>query len=110
MDQGEDVEAVQFFAAVEESELDGEGGAFDRAAELLDEFGGGGGGAAGGEQVVANDDALARLDGVFVDFERVCAVLQGIRDAGGFSGELVPLSNGNETGAKLQSHPASQNQ
>src|ERR1700682_408898 len=97
LDQREDVEASQFFSAVEESELDGEGGAFDRAAELLDEFGGRGGGATGGEQVVANDHALAGLDGVFVDFERVRAVFQRIGDAGGFGGKLIWFSNRNET-------------
>src|SRR5260370_31743628 len=86
LDQGEDVEAAQLLAAVEESELDGEGGAFDCTPELLDEFGGGGGGATGGEQVIANDHALAGLDGVFVDFERVCAVFQGIGHARGFGG------------------------
>src|SRR5260370_14295101 len=98
LDQGEDVEAAQLLAAVEESELDGEGGAFDCTPELLDEFGGGGGGATGGEQVIANDHALAGLDGVFVDFERVCAVFQGIGHARGFGGELFWLSNRDETG------------
>src|SRR6202171_3023909 len=67
LDQREDVEASQFFSAVEETELYGEGGAFDRAAELLDEFGGRGGGATGGEQVVANDHEVAGLEGGLVD-------------------------------------------
>jgi hypothetical protein len=48
LNQRKDVEALQFAAAFEEREFDGEGGAFDGAAELLDELGGGSGGAAGG--------------------------------------------------------------
>src|SRR5205807_7661245 len=100
LNQREDVDAVQFFAAVEESELDGKGGAFDSPAELLDEFGCGAGRTTGGEQVVANDYALAGLDGVFVDFERVRAVFEGIGDADCLGGELFGLSNMNETCAK----------
>ena len=100
LNQGEDIEAGEFFAAVEEGEFDGEGAAFDGAAELLDEFGGGGSGAAGGEQVVANDDALAGFDGVFVDFEGVGAVFQSIGDAGGFGGEFFRFANGYETGVE----------
>src|SRR5260370_41771480 len=69
----------------------GEGGRLDRAAQLLDEFGSRGGRAAGGEKVVADDHALAGLDGVFVDFERVRAVFQGVGDAGGFGRELLWL-------------------
>src|SRR5260370_32075811 len=110
LDQGEDVEAAQLLAAVEESELDGEGGAFDCTPELLDEFGGGGGGATGGEQVIANDHALAGLDGVFVDFERVCAVFQGIGHARGFGGELFGLSNGDETGIEAVGQSGSKNE
>src|SRR5208282_2528009 len=91
-------------------EFDGEGAAFDDAAELLDELGGGGGGAAGGEEVVANDDTLAGLDGVFVDFEGVGAVFQSIGDGGGFGGELLGLSNGNETGVEAIGQSGSENE
>jgi hypothetical protein len=100
LDQREDIEAIQLFAAVEEGELDGEGGTFDSAVQFLDEFGSGGGGAAGGQQVVADDHALAGFDGVFVDFEGVRAVFKGIRDAGGFGGELLGLSDWNEAGVE----------
>jgi len=61
---------------------------------LLDKFGGGGGGATSGEQVVANDYALAGLDGVLVDFEKCPCRIQGIGDPGGFGGELLGLSTG----------------
>lgn len=100
LNQGEDVDAVEFFAAVEEGELDGEGGALDGATELLDEFDGGGGSASGGKEVVADDDALAGLDGVFMNFERVGAVLEGVGDAGGFGGEFLGLAHGDEAGAE----------
>src|SRR5580704_17662974 len=100
LNEGEDVDAVQFFAAVEEGELDGEGGAFDDASELLDELDGGGGGATGGEKIVADDDALAMLYGVFVNLERVRAVLERVGDAGGFGGEFFRLSNRDESCAK----------
>src|SRR4029077_13569043 len=110
LDQREDIEAVQFFTPAEKSELDGEGPAFDDTAELPDELGGCSGRAAGGEQVVANDDALARLDGVFVDFESVRAVFQGIRDADSFGGELLWLSNGNKTCAKPVRQSGSKNE
>src|SRR5229473_3669949 len=110
LNQREGIDAVQFFPAVEEGKLDGEGGAFDGAAELLDELGGGSGGAAGGEQVVTNDYALAGFDGVFVDFKGVCAVFQGIRDAGGFGGEFLRLSNGDETGVEPVGQGGSKNE
>src|SRR5882762_8880701 len=100
LDQGEDIYAVQSLAAVEKSEFDGEGGAFDSTAELLNELGGSRGCTTGGEQIVANNYALAGLDGVFVDFERVGAVFQGIRDAGGFGGKLLRFSNGDKSCAK----------
>ena len=37
LDQGENVEAGEFFAAVEECEFDGEGQPFDFTAQFLDE-------------------------------------------------------------------------
>ena len=64
------------------------------------ELGGGCGGAAGGEQVVADDDAVAGSDGVFVEFERVGAVFEGVGDGARFCGEFFRLSNGDETGAE----------
>src|SRR6266478_4788247 len=100
LNQGEDVDAGEFLAAVEEGELDGEGCAFDDAAELLDEFYSGGGGASGGEQIVADDDALAGFHGVFMNFEGVRAVLQRVGNAGGLGGELLWLANGNKAGAE----------
>src|SRR6267142_1803824 len=100
LNQREDVDAGEFFTAVEEGKLDGEGCAFDDAAELLDELHSSGGGASSGKQIVADDDALAGFHGVFVNFERVRAVLQRVGNAGGLGGELLWLANGNEAGAE----------
>ena len=72
--------STQLLAAVEEVEFDGEGDAGDGAAELLDQLHGRAHGAAGGEQVVYEKDALAGLDGVLVNLERVGAVLEVVAD------------------------------
>src|SRR5882724_2869205 len=100
LNQRKNVDAGEFFAAVEEGELDGQGCAFDDAAELLDEFYSGGGGASSGEQIVADNDALAGLHGVFMNFERVRAVLERVGNAGGLGGKLLWLANGNEACAE----------
>jgi hypothetical protein len=96
--QAEDVVLLEAVAAFEEVELDGEGEAGDLAAELLDELDGGFHGAAGGEQVVDEDDALAGLDGVEVNLERVGAVFEIVGDAGDWRGELARLAHGDEAG------------
>jgi hypothetical protein len=103
LDEGEDVETGEFGASVEECEFDGEGRAFDFAAEILDEFGGCGGGASGGEKVVANDNAFARFDGVFVNFESVGSVFQSVGDSGGFAGKLFWFAYWNESRAETVS-------
>ena len=60
------VVALELFAAGEELQLDDEGEADDRPAQLFDEADDGRGRAAGREQVVGDDDAVARADGVAV--------------------------------------------
>ena len=77
---------------------------------MLDEPGGGGGGASGGEQVVADDDALAGFYSVFVNFERVRAVLQRVGNAGRLSGEFLRLANGNKAGAEPVRQSRSENE
>lgn len=52
-------------------ELDGEPEADNDAARLFDEFGRGERRAAGGEQVVYDYDALARPNGVLMDFQHI---------------------------------------
>jgi hypothetical protein len=100
VEQAEDVVLGEFGAAFEEVELDGEGEAGDLSAELLDELDGGLHGAAGGEQVVDQDDALAGLDGVEVDLQRIRAVLQVVADAGNGRGQLLGLAHGDEAGVE----------
>src|ERR1700681_4369917 len=100
LDQGKDVEAGEFGAAFQECQLYSEGQAFYFAAQLLNESGGGCGGAAGGQQIIADYDAITGLDGVFMDFQRVGAVFQRVRDAGAFGGEFFRFAHWNESGVK----------
>ena len=85
---------------MEEGQLDGKRGSFDLSAELLDEPRGCCGSAAGGEQVVADNHALAGLHGVFVNLQRVRAIFQLVRDAGGFGGQFFRLAHRDESGAE----------
>jgi hypothetical protein len=100
VEQAEDVLFGEAFAAAEEVEFDSEGQAGDYAAELLDQLEGCFHGAAGGEQVVDEQDALAGLDGVEVDFEGVGAVFEVVGDAGDGRGELARLAHGDEAGVE----------
>jgi len=109
LNQRKNIEAGEFSAAVEEREFDGESGAFDFSAEFFDELGGGEGGAASGEKVVADEDALAGLDSVFVDFEGIGAVFERVRHADGFCGKFFRFANGNEAGAETVGERGSKN-
>jgi len=100
VEQAEDVVLLEAVAAFEEVEFDGEGEAGDFSAELLDELDGGLHGAAGGEQVVDEDDALAALDGVEVNFEDVGAVFEIVSDAGDGRGKLAGLAHGDKAGVE----------
>src|SRR2546428_13358577 len=84
LDQREDINAIQLAASVEKGELHGEGGAFHRSSEFLDELGGCRRSSAGGQQVVTNEDAPARLHGGFVDLPRIRAGFQRESNAGMF--------------------------
>lgn len=110
MDERKDVEAVEFGAAFQECEFDGEGSAFDPASEFFDQLGCGSGSSPGGEEIIANNDALAGLDGVFVDFERVGAVFESVGNAGGFGGKLFRLAYGHKTRAKAVSQSRGKNE
>src|SRR6476646_3045515 len=88
LNQREHIESGELRAAVEERKFDGEGGAFDFPAQFFDELCGGERGAAGGEKVVANQHALAGLDGVLVNFERVGSVLERVGHADSFGGKF----------------------
>ena len=69
--QAEDVVFLEAVAAFQEVEFNGEGEAGDFSAQLLYQLDGGFHGAAGCEQVVYKNNALAGLNGVHVDLERV---------------------------------------
>ena len=94
--EAENVVLPELGSAFEEVEFDGEADAGDFAAELANELDGGLHGAAGGEEIVDDNDALAGLDGVEVDFEGVGAVFQVVVDAGDGGGELFGLADGDE--------------
>ena len=103
VEEAEDVVVREARASVEEVELDGESQADDFSAQLFDELDGGLHGAAGGEEVVDEDDALAGLDGVEMDFEGVGAVFQIVRDASDGGGKLFRLAYGDEAGIEAVS-------
>src|SRR5579859_1421957 len=100
LNQRENIDAIEFRAAVEKRQFHRKGGAFDYAAEFLHKLCGGRSRAASGEQIVANDYALAWLHGIFVDFEGVRSIFEGIGDAGSFRGQLFWFANRNETRSK----------
>ena len=89
------------FAAAEVDELDEEEHLHDRAAELFDELRGRLGRAARGEQVVDDDDALSRLDGVLVDFDRRLAVFEVVGLFDRFAGQFALFADGNEPRPEL---------
>src|SRR5208282_262858 len=107
--QGEDIQAGKFGTAVQEGELHREGRAFHDAAERADQLDRGGSRTAGGQQIVAEKHALAFLDGIFVDFERVCAVLQVIGYFCGLGGKLFRLANRDESRVEAIGESGSQN-
>src|SRR5579859_7688774 len=83
LNQRENIEAGELCAAVEEGEFHGERGALDFAAEFFDELRCGARSAARCEKIVANQYALAGLDGVFMNFQGIRAVLECVGHADG---------------------------
>jgi hypothetical protein len=98
--EAEDVESIETLAAFEKVKLDGEGKTGDFTAELLNELDCRFHGAAGGEKIIDEDDTLATLDGVEMDFKAIGAVLEIIGDTGDGRGQLARLANGNEAGVE----------
>src|ERR1019366_7709396 len=74
-------------------EFDHKSQATDFCAQQFRHLGGGAGGAAGGQQIVADDNALARLDRILVDLKHVVAVLP-LQD---FSRQLLRLAHRHKT-------------
>ena len=58
----------------------------------------GGRGTSGREQVVSNNHALAFLDGVLMNLQRVAAVFEIVTDACSFCRKLSGFAHGNEAG------------
>lgn len=92
--------AFELVATLQEVELDREGDARNDAAELLDKLHGCLHRAAGGEQIVDEQDTLAGLDRVEVDFERVRTVLEVVADLRCFSRKLLGLRTGTKPAFK----------
>src|SRR6266852_8652208 len=76
----------------------------------MEDLYGAGGGASGGEEVIADDHAVTLFYGVFVDFERVRAIFEGVGDAGSFCGELFGFAHGDEAGAEAVSERGSEDE
>ena len=68
MEQAEDIESGKSLAPTKEIEFDGKAKADRLATKPAHELERGFHGAAGGEQIIDKQNALARLDGVEVDF------------------------------------------
>jgi hypothetical protein len=96
LDGGVKVVLGEAGAAVEEGEFDEDGDAEDVSAEGLDHVAAGVHGAAGGEEVVDDEAFFAGLDGVFVDFEGVLAVLEVVGEGEFGGGEFAGLADGDE--------------
>ncbi len=80
------------------------------SAEFAHQSGGGRGGAAGSQQVVTDENFLAGLHGVLMDFESVGAVLELVRDARRFRRQLFRFSHGDKTRAEPVRQRGSKNE
>src|SRR5262245_41007281 len=101
LDQRDHVIAGEAIAALQEFQLDHERDALDFSAELLRQADGGSGSSTGRQQVVCNDDARARLHRILVDFQRVRAVLEVVRNAFGFCRELLRFAHRYESRSEV---------
>src|SRR5437867_5044781 len=97
---------LQLVAAVEKREFDHERHAHDVATELIDQSQRCRHRATGCAQVVHGEHALAGLDRVLVDRERVAAVFELVLDLDGLTRELAELANGNEARVQLMGERA----
>ncbi len=84
----------------EVTELEQEPEPDDHAAERLDQPPGGGGRATGRQHVVDDQDLLARVDCVTVDFELVAPVLQLVLLTGNRPWKLAWLADRHEPGTQ----------
>src|SRR4029077_7727098 len=98
LDEGEDIEAGQFRTSFQEGKFNGKGGAIYGASKRLHQLHGGCRRASGSQQIIADQDALAGLDGIFVNLERVCSVFELIGDLRGLAWQFAGFADGNESG------------
>src|SRR3972149_897660 len=92
---------LELLAPLQEPKLDQERHADHVTAELLDQPERGGHGPSGREEVIDSQHALAGLKGVFMDRERITAVLKLIFDFYGLSGELPKLPDRDKSSPEL---------
>src|ERR1700761_257293 len=98
MQKTEDIEIRKPGTAFEEVELDRKCDARNLAAQLFDELHGRLHGSTGCQQIVHQQYALARLDGIEMNFQRVAAVFQVVADLGHFRGKLLWLADRDKIG------------
>src|SRR5690349_181985 len=92
---------LQFVAAVKKCELDHESDPDDFSSELPDQPQGGPHRTTRGEQVVDGEHALPGLDRVFVNGQRITAVLELVLDLDGLARKLAGLAHRNEASPEL---------
>src|SRR5262245_6897915 len=100
-DQGLDRIATKSIPALEEPELDQEGGPHHLASQPLHEPQGGRHGAPRGQEIVDHQYRLAGLDGVLVDREDVAPVLELVLLLDGRARQLAPLAHGDKARLEL---------
>src|SRR5262249_14600896 len=88
----------KLLAAIEEVELHHESHARDFGAQGFRQLDAGVSRAASGQQVVDNDHPLPRLDRIFVNLQRVDAILQLVTPFHRLGREFVGLADRNEAG------------
>ncbi len=66
--------------------------------------------ASGGEEIVAEEDVLAGLDGVGVDFERIGGVFELVGDGYCFRGQFFRFANGDESGVETVGESRGENE
>src|ERR1700682_6373523 len=94
-DVGEALSPAQVF------ELDQDLDSDHLTSELANQANRGGCGAARGQYIIDDQDLLAGFDGIRMDLELVGSVLELVRLADGFPGQLAHLADGYETGVEL---------
>src|SRR5690242_6166079 len=96
--QGENVAALKLLAASKKVQLDDKPESANVRAEGFRQSNRGGGRTPRGEKIVDDDDALALLYGVFVNFEHVAAVFQLVLQPLGGSREFAGFAHRDEAG------------